>query len=46
MDFDYRQPRRFTALTALGMLFWGTLALVTLPLWIVPVWMALSNNPD
>lgn len=46
MAFDYRKPRRFTVFTALGMLFWGALVLLTMPLWIVPAWLAFRSNAD
>lgn len=43
---DHTKPRQFTAWTVVTMLFWGAVGFLTLPLWIVPVWLAFRNNPD
>lgn len=43
---DPRQPRKFTLWTLLTMVGFASLAIVTLPLWIVPAIQAFRNTSD
>lgn len=43
---DIAKPRQMTLWTALTCGAVVIVSLVTMPLWIVPLWLALRNNPD
>jgi len=43
---DYTKPRAFTIITTIQITLAGMIGLATLPLWILPVWLALRDNHD